>query len=181
MSEPSPKPETPAPARPERPEVAAVHAIARELRPDRARGDVAALRRMKPGEIECPAFWKLAAVHLQDVLPAQGEARNKAERRWGAILAGLAEVVELHAPGRRLGHALAAADVAELRVLRLLRAHDDALLDMVRTIAHQLDSKAERVDWADVARLVLSDGRADEETVRRSIARDFYSNHAENP
>lgn len=140
-------------------------------------GDVAGLRRLRPEEVASPAFWKLVATRLEPhgMLPGPAQARLEAERRWAVIVAGMAEMKGLHRPRARLGGALAEADVSEPRFLRLLRAHDAALFDAVRTTAHQLASRAVPVDWTDVARLVLTDGQENEEDVRRHVARDYYS------
>ena len=149
------------------------HAVGSTLGP----GDVAALRRLDPADPACPAFFKVAAAFLvpAGLLPAGGEARDEAERRWASVLSGLA-IHEMHAPDRRLGQALAAAGFSELRFVRLLRAHDSGLRDEVRTTARFLASKAERADWTEMAQLVLSDGHDHAEAVRRRIARDFYAN-----
>lgn len=140
-------------------------------------GDVAELRRTRPTDIGQPAFWRIVAMHLEPggALPAGGDARDAAERRWAVLLSAMAAMQRLHQPRLRLGRALESAGVAEQRVLRLLRAHDDALADAVRVTIHQLAQRAQPVDMTDVAKLVLSDGRRDEESVRRSIARDFYA------
>jgi CRISPR type I-E-associated protein CasB/Cse2 len=86
-------------------------------------------------------------------------------RRWACSTAS----------GKRLGRALAEADLSEQRFLKLLRAQDRGLLDAVRTVTHYLSTKAVPVDCSDIALLILSDGRSDEDSVRRSIARDYYS------
>ena len=138
-------------------------------------GDLAALRRVKPGDPSCLAFWKLAAAHLEASLPAGGPHRDETENRWGVILSAMAELAGLHQPRRPLGRALAEADYAEPRLERLLRARGEALSDCVRTMAHFLRSKAAGANQSDLAWLVLSDGRSDEDTVRRRIARDYYS------
>lgn len=138
-------------------------------------GDVAALRRLRPGDADCAAFWKLLATHLTGELPAGGAPRDEAERRWAVILQALARMRGLHAPGLRLGRTLAAAGLAEARVLRLLRARHEALADAVRVTAHFLANGAVPSDQAEMAALILSDGRTDEESVRRRIARDFYA------
>lgn len=150
--------------------------IARDLVAVLAPGDVASLRRLRPGDPGCAAFWRLVATRLEpaDLLPGEAAARLEAERRWGVILAGMARMQGLHQFRARLGVTLAEADVSELRFLRLLRAHDESLADAVRVTSHTLAAKAKPVDWFDLARLVLSDGRADEDEVRRHIARDFY-------
>lgn len=150
----------------------AVHRIASELADNRIPpGDRAALRKEELG----PAFWKIAARLLEPAgLLADGPHRDEAERRWAAILAGMARAPGLHAKGRRLGTVLAEADVAEARVLRLARAHGDSLRKTVRAVAHQLVSGGQRVDWADFADLITSDGAPWEDEVRRRMCRDFY-------
>lgn len=149
-----------------------IHALSRDIQEVLSPGEISQLRRMRPDEPGCPAFWKLAALRLD---PAGMLNNETAERRWTALLAGMAKMAGLLRRGRRLGRALAAANVAEPRLLRLLRARGDALLDAVRITAQQLDAAGEAVDWADFAFLVLSDGGPKEEKIRRSIARDYYS------
>ncbi len=137
-------------------------------------GDRAQLRRMQGG-VPAPAFWKIAARFLDQELTADsGSRREQQERRWALILAALAEVQDLHRHGRSLGHALAEADVTEARVDRLLRAHGAALPHLVRAVVHQLTTRGTAVDLADLAWLVLSDGRRDEERGRRKVAREYY-------
>jgi CRISPR system Cascade subunit CasB len=151
-----------------------VHAVAREIADGRiGPGDRGSLRRETVG----PAFWRIAVRHLEPAGLLGGDDapwRADQERRWAAILAGLAHSAELHTPRRRLGVALAEADVAEARVLRLARAHGEPLLATVRAVAHQLGSGGQRVDWADFADLILSDGKPWEEEVRRRLCLDFY-------
>lgn len=130
--------------------------------------DLAALRR---GEGAGPAFWKIAVHHLEPVGVLHSTDQ---ETKWAAILAGMAKMPGRHAKGRRLGHVLAETKVHEMRVLRLLRARGDALLDTVRTVAHQLASQGETVDWTDLAHLILSEGSDWEDPVRRQIALDYY-------
>jgi len=150
---------------------AAAHAIQEVLSP----GDVAALRRLRPEDLSVPAFWRVCVGHLSDVLPEDGATRDEHERRWAVIMQAMAELRGLHVPSCRLGHALAAADIAEARVLRLLRAGGESLFDSVRVIARHLATTATPVSCTDLALLVLSDGRTDDEPVRRRIARDYYS------
>ena len=101
-------------------------------------------------------------------------------RRWAAIACAMALTVGQHAQGRPAGAALADAGLAELRFVRLLRAHGDPLFHALRTTAHYLAAKAAPVDWRDLAALVLSDGRSDEERVRRRIARSYYGQLSRN-
>jgi CRISPR type I-E-associated protein CasB/Cse2 len=148
------------------------HAIDRRLDP----GDIAALRRLHSRDPSCPAFWKLLSAY---VVPGGTEAppgplRDDYERRWAAILSGMAHMQGLHDPGRRAGRALAQV-LSEARFLRLLRASGDLLLDMFRTVAQHLASKAQSIDFTGLARLVLSDDRSDQESVRRALARDYFA------
>lgn len=149
------------------------HAIDHEL----SSGDVAALRRLPPGLPDCGAFWMITTLWIEPagLLSSGCSTRDEAERRWGAILQAQATLRSLHRPGFRLGRALAEADLAEMRFLRLLRAEGERLREQLRTLAHFLTSKALPSDQSDLARLVLSDGRSDVESVRRQMARSYYS------
>ena len=145
-------------------------AVRRGLSP----GDVAALRRLEPGGPAHPAFWKVCAGWLDGSLPPEGPARTEAERRWAAIVAGMAITVGLHDPRRHAGAALAEAGYSELRFVRLLRARGEGLAAAVRSASRFLASKAVSFDWRDLAQLVLSEARADEEEARRHLARSYY-------
>lgn len=140
-------------------------------------GDIAELRRLDPTDPGSPAFWKIAGSVLEPYgwLSGDGETRNESERRWAVILRALAALAPLHAPGRRLGAALAEGDLSEVRFVRLLRARGEILRKEVRTVASFLASKAVRVDLTGFADLVLSEGmELWEEDARRRIARDYY-------
>ena len=153
----------------------AAHAIDEVLPP----GDVAELRRLAPHDPASPALFKLVAAVLPDgTLPRDGARRDEAERHWALIFSCLATLRGLHRPGRRLGHALAGAEVSELRVVRLLRARSDALHDAVTVIARTLAVKGEAVDFTELARLLLDEQYA--EQVRRRIARDYFAKIHEN-
>jgi CRISPR system Cascade subunit CasB len=154
-----------------------VNAIARELEGPLSPGNVAALRRLDPGDPAAPAFWRVVALHLEPagLLPeGVGPLRSERERCWAVLLGGMARCAGLHRAGARLGQGLAHAGLAEMRFSRLLRASGEALGDGVRTLSHQLASSATVVDWAELAELLLSDGGPQAEDVRRRIARDFY-------
>lgn len=135
-------------------------------------GDRAALRKLQPGAVQLPAFWRLSTSILAPLLDDKGARRGDAEDRWAAILPAMERT--RHAPSRRLGSALAQAGVSEVRVTRLLRAHGPGLADAVRAVVHQLDTAAQAFDHAELAWLVLSDGHRDEDDSRRQIARDYY-------
>ena len=145
--------------------------IDRELSP----GDVAALRRLRPEDPSQPAFWRMAALYLAPSLPDSGPRRDDLERRWAVILQALAELQGLYDPRTPLGRALARSDMAEMRALKLLRSNDSALHDLVRICAQHLANKANGANLVELALLVLTDGGDRQESVRRQIARDFYS------
>lgn len=151
----------------------AIHQISQELREDGA--GRSALRRMSHTQRNVPCFWMIMASHLGTLLPLQmGEERESQEQKWAGILASLAEIGPLHQKGRHLSAALVSADVHEDRVQRLLHAHGEQLIDLLRPIASQIQSKSVRVDWSDMALLVLSDGTTYEDSIRQDLARHFY-------
>lgn len=155
----------------------AIQEIGKRLADKTAIGDRAALRRLNYAAPDTPAFWRIVVSNLDGVIADREPERSRDQRRWAALLAGLSEVAGagLYRRGRPLGEAAAAAKLLEARFTKLLRAHDDALLDLIQPLAHQLVAKGEPVDWLDVARLVLSDGAPNEDKVRRDLAQRYYA------
>jgi len=140
-------------------------------------GDVATLRRLDATGALSPAFFRIVAEVLEPagLLPqGDGLSRDEAEQKWTVIVSAMAKLEGLHQPGRRLGGAIAEAGMSELRFERLLRAHDEALHDLIRQTAHYLASKASPCDQRELAELVLSDGHKSSESIRRNVARNFY-------
>lgn len=145
-------------------------------------GTLAALRRMDTNSPP-PAFFRVATRLLDHLLPRQAAHRDQLESRWAIVAQVLAMAV-----GRRgsssllsrvpLGEALAHANVAEMRLLRLLDAPDEQLADVVRGIMHQLVSKGQSFDPVHLATFVLSDGER-REHARRLIAQHYYRHQAE--
>jgi len=152
--------------------VARIAALIREGGP-LTRGDVAAVRRMDPRS-PAAAFFKIEGLVLDEHLPGEAAARADLETRWAAVVVGLSHLGALHQSGRRLGFALVAAKLSELRFARLLRADVDRLADELPALARFLASKGEPADWTAAASLILSAGRTKEEAVRRHLARDYY-------
>ncbi|MGB8930128.1 MAG: type I-E CRISPR-associated protein Cse2/CasB [Anaeromyxobacteraceae bacterium] len=139
-------------------------------------GDVAQLRRITWADANCRAFWRLAAeVLVPDGAIPEGAGRDDAERRWAVILNAIALANGLYAPRRRMGAALADAGFSELRFVRLLRASGPAVGSAAATAVRYLAAKGEPFDFAELALLVLSDGRADEADVRKRLARSYYA------
>lgn len=158
-----------------------VSQLAEAMSRDLSSSEVAALRRPESLDLGALAFWKLALYVLEpagalDPPPAApAEARDEAARRWAALASGLAHLGPLHQPAPSLGAALARAEYSEQRLARLLRARGHGLLAAARAAARFLAAKGQPVDWADMADLVLSDGRDDQERVRRRVAWAFYA------
>lgn len=138
------------------------------------RGDAAELRRLAP-ERQAPmgaAFWRL----LLDCVPDDRRAGVKAERRWAAIIHGMAVMApNHHRQGDKPGGVLFDARYSELRLHRLLQAEDDALLDAVGRLARFLRAKGRPIDWVRLARLILADSPHYLEIQRREIARDYFT------
>lgn len=177
-----PQPEPPEAAEPQLPEAPqrledVVHHIVWEIENGiMTPGDVAGLRRLDPDEPGGAAFWKALVFHVE---PAEQLRADDAEVRWALILRTAGELHALNRRGRRLGSALAAAKVSEMRLTRLLRADLDSLKSTLGAVAHQLASAGEGVDLGDVAWLVVTarnrgESRRSEDDVRRGIARDYY-------
>lgn len=137
------------------------------------RGDAATLRRMDPRHPDA-AFFKIEGLVLGEYLPGEANARAEIETRWAAIVVGLAHMGELHRLDQRLGLALVIAELSELRFARLLRADAERLIDELPMLARFLTAKGVPADWTPAAQLILSAGRADEERIRRHLARDYY-------
>jgi len=179
MTEPQPTLEAPAAAPSGRPprldEI--VHRVVGEIERDlMSPGEVAELRRLEPGRPPGAAFWRVLAFHVE---PAGQLRGGDSEDRWQLILRAVAELHSLHRRGRRLGRALAAAKVSEMRLSRLLRAGLDTLAANLRAVSHQLASAGEPDDLGDLARLVVTargsgNPKRSEGAVRQGIALDFY-------
>ena len=152
-----------------------VHGIAALLRHGRALtlGDVAALRRMDPRR-PAAAFFKIEGLILDGHLPGDAAQREDQETRWATVVLGLAHLGDLHRESRPLGIALAAGGFSEIRFARLLQADSEQLVDELPSLARFLAAKGEPANWTAAARLILSAGRADEESTRRHLARDYY-------
>lgn len=154
------------------------HAFEKRLSP----GERAELRRMSPEDPGCPVFWRIMAQDLEPagLLPGGESARLESERRWAAVLSGMAVMQDLLQTGRRPGHALAEAGFSEQRLVRLLRARRETLEDALQGVARFLASKGEAVDWGPLAQLILQQDEERGESIRRAIARDYYGSLPKN-
>jgi CRISPR type I-E-associated protein CasB/Cse2 len=135
-------------------------------------GTLAALRRASSGSPPT-AFYRVTVGVLDEVLPEGGARRDEEEARWSIVVSALAIAQGFLAPVP-LGKALAQAGIAEMRVVRLLEANADQLIELTRNIVRQLVQKGQSFDPNDLADLVLSAGTPNEKKSRRFIAREFY-------
>lgn len=144
-------------------------------------GDLAALRREDGAR--SPTFYKLSTALLHEELTDLHGARlDEAERRWARVVHLLARTGGQHrSEAVGFGAALAQAELAEPRFLRLLRAEGDGVDAASRAALAPLVQKAIAFQPFDLAALVLSAPHPtwrfhfeDAEVVRRRIARDFY-------
>jgi hypothetical protein len=136
-------------------------------------GTLAALRRFNGDTLPPPAFYRLTVGLLDEHLAELAESkplRDDLEVRWAVIVASMAAAQDFLG-SVPLGEAMAMADVAEMRVLRLLEANHAQLPALVRNIVHQLVQRGKPFDPNDIADLVLAH---DEKAPRSRIARSFY-------
>lgn len=178
MDSPSPSPEPRAPS----PRRQALKAIAGELAsPAFPRGELAALRRMDPDAPgSTPAFLKLLARHHPTVLGAAPDHL----RRWALVLHGMALMApDHHRTGEPVGSALFAAGYAEPRLARLLGARGAQFRALVPRLCRHLKSKDRKLDWRELAELVLTEERDEEraERCRLAVARAYYRREAAAP
>lgn len=134
-------------------------------------GDIAELRRQRPGIFPSFAFWRLLA-------RLEIEPKDHELHAWQAVVVASASAHGFHQQQRRLGRALADAGVDERRVLALLRAEGPPLFDLVRSAVHMLASQSVRFDHRELAQLLLLSHPEQRERVRRRIARDFFSSQS---
>ena len=141
---------------------------------DVLRGDLAALRRLDPERPNAPAFWRLLAWHGVPVERLNDDSR----RRWGLVLRGMALMVPHHHDGHvAVGTALHAAGYAESRLGRLLNARGDPFRALVPRLCRQLAAKGQPLNWRELGRLILTEGRDEKaaDAVRVAIARSYYA------
>lgn len=150
-----------------------IAAIADQLgREGFARGDLATLRRLDPDHANAPAFWRLLIG-----VPEERRRGDEAERRWALLFHGIALMVPNHHDvGTRVGRALFVAGYSEQRLGRLLDARDVQFRALVPRLCRQLAHKGQALDWRELGRLVLAEGRDEQkaEVVRLDIARAYF-------
>jgi CRISPR type I-E-associated protein CasB/Cse2 len=136
------------------------------------KGDLAELRRLRP-ETPPPAYWRL----LFDRVPEDWRREERQERAWAIVMSGMAVMApRVHASSTPLGRVMAriGGSTAESRLWQLLRVRGEPLEDHIRILARFLAAKEERIDWADLARLLLIADEGKRDAVCRKLARDFY-------
>jgi CRISPR system Cascade subunit CasB len=139
-------------------------------------GAMAELRRLSPERPAGAAFHRMM-LWLEErgaLRSADTVGRDDEERDWAVILNGMALCAGLHRAGMPAGKALARC-MGEDRFIALTQAHGAQLHARVRTAARQLAASGQVLDWSDLARLVLTDGRRDQDLARRDLARAFFS------
>jgi len=141
------------------------------------RGDLAALRRMKPDTPSTPAFWRI----LTAKVPQSYRQSEDAERRWALIIQGMALMVPHHmASDPSIGRALSAIRLTELRLAKLLNARGAQFRAQIPRLARYLAAKGQPVDWRPLGELILTENRNETwaENVRMTIARDYFATMA---
>lgn len=136
-------------------------------------GDRAALRRIDLDAPVTPTLWKVLFALDQDDAP-DWISENRWERRWAALLMGMAHCAGLHDYDVPLGQALAEAGWSETRFVRLLEADDETLMVLLRRVAQYLASKQQPANWDDMRGLLFYQSGDTAEDIRLSIARSYY-------
>lgn len=154
---------------------ATLQALTRQIEDTLDAGQLAALRRADSAPnlalmallvrtVDQPGRWPL---------PSEDGARAAAESVWSTVISGLVRTRGLR-DATPSGAALAAADLSELRLNRLLRAQGATLRGEVRAASQLLASKAVGSDWTDLAQLLLYPDGDDAERHRLKLARDYF-------
>jgi len=145
-------------------------------------GLLARLRRLDAASPP-PAFFRVSVDVLDDLLREKGHWREQDESRWAVVVQAIAIALGTSPTSGGLlgnvpfGQALALADVAEMRLLRLLDAEDAQLPDLMRHVIQQMVSKGQVFAITDLADLVLARSAQYREGARRQIARSYYRQH----
>ncbi|WP_024513364.1 hypothetical protein [Bradyrhizobium sp. ARR65] len=149
----------------------------------KARGELAALRRLNSGRSDKSALFRLLTDCVPQQLLGSGSAPVGAPgseldmvRRFSAV----ASMMALRPEGLRtwsLGRAMAEAGVTELRLSIFLAARGDIFRDLARRLARRLAYHAEVLPYLDLGRLLLMESLPqytnDTDSVRIALARDF--------
>lgn len=133
------------------------------------RGALAELRRMEPEMTLPAAFWNIVAASERRASPA------RLRRIAGVIKVMAFRPKDLDGGRRKLGAALAAADVTESRVRKLMTARGPALDGQVTRIARRLANTAP-LPYREFAELLLAEnhGSPKVEDIRLEIARGYW-------
>jgi CRISPR type I-E-associated protein CasB/Cse2 len=141
-------------------------------------GDVAGLRRLNAQRPTEAMFWKVC--NQLEI----AQAPQNLIQAWAAIFRMLAAGTKVgdtqttgpHDGNIPLGQALAQQGYSERRMKTLLDADTGALHPIVERMTRFLNSKGQKFNWNDAARLALTEHRTPEQRNfdRTRIARDYY-------
>jgi len=94
-------------------------------------------------------------------------------RKWAALLKGMAICAGLHDPTVPLGEALARTDWPEERFTRMMEARNGQLPTFIEWAARHLAGEKQAVNWDDVRRLLFKSGDHAKQ-LRLRIANDYF-------
>jgi len=151
---------------------------ARLTRRDITTGDMAGLRKLDPRRPTESAFWKVCGQLEID------QAATRIVESWAVMFRIIATGTKVgeertegpHDGSMPLGKALAQSGYSQNRIKTLLDADEIALLPIVERTARFLQSKGQKFNCNDAARLVMTEHRSPEQRDRdrTRIARDYY-------
>lgn len=132
-------------------------------------GERAALRRMAPDRPLPLCFYRFAFNHLS-------LGWERAIDDWTTLVAGIALMSpNAYSSQVGFGRALAEANYSEARLERLLVAGCEVRRTLFLRAVRFLAAKSKPFNWAEGARLLLTESEDKREVLNLRIARDFYS------
>lgn len=131
--------------------------------------NLALLRRLAPGDLQHEVFDRL---HKR-LLHSEPDAATG--RNWTIIFRAMATLASLHRGNFAMGRALAYSGYPERRLAALLSSHGEPFERDIRILTRWMGLRGIGFDHADLAELVLSADQPWGGTVRKAIARAFYS------
>lgn len=147
-------------------------------------GEMAELRRMHPEKDEArpPIFWKILCRYgVIGNLSNEQIIKSGEERRWAAVLQGMALTAELCRDvgkdenfGKALGSAEENGDSLSKRFDQLMRATPERFIDLLRHMLKLAISKNCAFSWVSLAALILTVDEHKRSQIRKGLTQSFY-------
>jgi hypothetical protein len=111
-----------------------------------------------------------------NALPDDPKARELAEVKWALLVSLMAFAPDSTTMEGSLGTELAYVDYSGSRLAKFIRTDPDSreFTRELRDIVTRLKGKGRRINWGDLATILLSTDPAEVASKRREVARDYY-------